>query len=135
MLKAFVERAIKRLFEIQGVAPQLCWVGAEAPDETENALNVLENAILRVNRNARAPKQANHGARPCSSVMRRLRKQGIWRKWKENMTLDTEEMNPKHLHDYKPGEMEEGTESKPGAPDKKEEATKKKESEGEKDQG
>lgn len=31
----------------------------------------LSEAILNLNRNARAPKKANHGARPCSSVMRR----------------------------------------------------------------
>ncbi len=33
--------------------------------------NILSEAILQLNRNARAPKKANHGARPCSSVMRR----------------------------------------------------------------
>jgi hypothetical protein len=31
-------------------------------------------SILSMNRNARVPKKANHGARPCSSVMRRARK-------------------------------------------------------------
>ena len=35
------------------------------------ARNILSEAILQLNRNARAPKKANHGARPCSSVMRR----------------------------------------------------------------
>lgn len=34
----------------------------------------LENAILQLNRNGRFPKRANHGARPCSSVMRRMKK-------------------------------------------------------------
>ena len=40
----------------------------------------LQDAILKLNRNARAPKnvnliiQANHGKRPCSSVMRKLKK-------------------------------------------------------------
>ncbi len=36
--------------------------------------NILAEAILQLNRNARAPKKANHGARPCSSVMRRERR-------------------------------------------------------------
>ena len=35
------------------------------------AKNLLSEAILQLNRNARPPKKANHGARPCSSVMRR----------------------------------------------------------------
>jgi hypothetical protein len=37
-------------------------------------MNTLINdnlGILFMNRNARVPKKANHGARPCSSVMRR----------------------------------------------------------------
>lgn len=37
-------------------------------------MNTLINdnlGILFMNRNARVPKRANHGARPCSSVMRR----------------------------------------------------------------
>jgi len=36
--------------------------------------NILAEAILQLNRNARPPKKANHGARPCSSVMRRERR-------------------------------------------------------------
>lgn len=35
------------------------------------AKNLLSEAILQLNRNGRAPKKSNHGARPCSSVMRR----------------------------------------------------------------
>ena len=31
-------------------------------------------------RNSRVPKKANHGARPCSSVMRRLKKRGYFKK-------------------------------------------------------
>ncbi len=38
------------------------------------AKNILSEAILQLNRNARVPKKANHGARPCSSVMRRMRR-------------------------------------------------------------
>ena len=33
--------------------------------------NIISEAILQLNRNGRAPKKSNHGARPCSSVMRR----------------------------------------------------------------
>jgi len=38
------------------------------------AKNLLSEAILQLNRNGRVPKKANHGARPCSSVMRRMRR-------------------------------------------------------------
>jgi hypothetical protein len=38
------------------------------------ARNILNEAILQLNRNARQPKKSNHGARPCSSVMRRERR-------------------------------------------------------------
>ena len=31
-------------------------------------------------RNSKTPKKANHGARPCSSVMRKLKKQGWYKK-------------------------------------------------------
>lgn len=64
--------------------------------------------ILKVNRNARAPKLANHGARPCSSVMRRLRKSGNYKRWKEKQTQDSDEQNPKHGHS-------EAEEDEPGA--------------------
>jgi hypothetical protein len=37
-------------------------------------MELLQQAVLQMNRNGRIPKKANHGARPCSSVMRRLRK-------------------------------------------------------------
>ena len=46
--------------------------------------NPFEYAIITLNRNAREPKKANHGARPCSSVMRRLKKKSYYRRWKEN---------------------------------------------------
>ena len=60
--------------------------------------SLLEQAIMALNRNARCPKRANHGARPCSSVMRRLKKSGYYKK--PNMKKEEgEEVNPKHLHD------------------------------------
>ena len=34
-------------------------------------------------RNSRPPKRANHGARPCSSVMRKLKKKGWYHKVKD----------------------------------------------------
>ena len=34
-------------------------------------------------RNSRAPKKANHGARPCSSVMRKMKKKGWYHKIKD----------------------------------------------------
>lgn len=44
--------------------------------------------ILNLNRNARKPKKANHGARPNSSVMRRLKKRQWYKKWKENVPAE-----------------------------------------------
>lgn len=35
---------------------------------------LINEAILKLNRNGRIPKPSNHGARPCSSVMRRARR-------------------------------------------------------------
>lgn len=35
-------------------------------------------------RNSKWPKKANHGARPCSSVMRRLKKAGYYKKVNTN---------------------------------------------------
>lgn len=37
-------------------------------------ISLPDMGILFLNRNARVPKKANHGARPCSSVMRRERR-------------------------------------------------------------
>lgn len=31
-------------------------------------------------RNSKVPKKANHGARPCSSVMRKMKKKGYFKK-------------------------------------------------------
>lgn len=70
--------------------------------------------ILKLNRNAREPKLANHGARPNSSVMRRLRRMGSYRKWKEKTVLDSDESNPKHGHLEGEDEKEDG-DKKPSA--------------------
>lgn len=52
--------------------------------------NLPDLSILFLNRNARVPKKANHGARPCSSVMRRERKKEVYRRWKRNTPGDQE---------------------------------------------
>lgn len=52
---------------------------------------MLENAILQLNRNGRFPKRANHGARPCSSVMRRMKKREYYRRWKPKTPLEMED--------------------------------------------
>jgi hypothetical protein len=56
---------------------------------------IFDESILQLNRNARAPKKANHGARPCSSVVRRysniylrLRHSKQYRRSKENTPLE-----------------------------------------------
>ena len=51
----------------------------------QNSLNLMsidvdETEIEMKGRNSKQPKKANHGARPCSSVMRRLKKQGTYKK-------------------------------------------------------
>ena len=51
----------------------------------------LDWNILQLNRNARKPKKANHGSRPCSSVMRRLKKRQFYKKWKENVPPELQE--------------------------------------------
>ena len=48
----------------------------------ENMGKQLQNAILQLNRNGRFPTPSNHGARPCSSVMRRLRKKEFYKRWR-----------------------------------------------------
>ena len=53
----------------------------------------LESGILFLNRNARLPKKANHGARPCNSVMRRERRKEFYRRWKRKMPADADEFN------------------------------------------
>lgn len=40
---------------------------------------IMESYDLK-GRNSKQPKKANHGARPCSSVMRRLKKSGWYKK-------------------------------------------------------
>ena len=45
-------------------------------------------------RNSKTPKKANHGARPCSSVMRKLKRQGWFKKitslWSTNQIVKEE---------------------------------------------
>ena len=70
---------------------------------------------MQLNRNARAPKLANHGARPCSSVMRRLKKSGSYQKWKEKVSPDAQDVNPRHTTSLIDDDEESGSssESKP----------------------
>ena len=46
--------------------------------------NIQEEAILKLHRNSRKPNRANHGARPCSSYMRRLKHKDYHKKITEN---------------------------------------------------
>ncbi len=48
-------------------------------DET----NEKEMKMRGRGRNTKAPKKANHGAKPCSSVMRKLKKKGWYHKVKD----------------------------------------------------
>ena len=55
-------------------------------DINENKLSLIsevddeEQQYDLKGRNSKQPKKANHGARPCSSVMRKLKKQGWYKK-------------------------------------------------------
>lgn len=51
-------------------------------DEPVNMDDVDE--LITRGRNSRRPKKANHGARPCSSHMRKLKKKGWFNKVKED---------------------------------------------------
>lgn len=46
--------------------------------------DILDEAILNLHRNSRKPNRANHGARPNSSYMRRLKHRDYHSKIKEN---------------------------------------------------
>lgn len=50
------------------------WLNILKTHMSSLSLNLPSFGILFLNRNARIPKKANHGARPCSSVMRREKK-------------------------------------------------------------
>ena len=45
----------------------------EVDDESNGQMDVK-------GRNSKVPKKSNHGARPCSSVMRKLKKKGWYKK-------------------------------------------------------
>ena len=45
-------------------------------------IEMEEDLIEAKGRNSRKPKKANHGARPCSSFMRKLKIKGWYRKMK-----------------------------------------------------
>lgn len=64
------------------------WRSIIATAQYQLALPALD--ILFMNRNARVPKKANHGARPCSSVVRREKRKENYRRWKKKTPADTE---------------------------------------------
>lgn len=74
------------LFLIIIIWMSLIWKGL-----FESLAQSLENAILQLNRNGRFPKRPNHGARPCSSVMRRLKKKEAYKRWRPKTPLDIED--------------------------------------------
>ena len=45
-------------------------------------IGVSDDSIEAKGRNSRKPKKSNHGARPCSSFMRKLKIKGWYRKLK-----------------------------------------------------
>ena len=78
--------------------------------KTENDNGSEGNIIITFGKNSRAPKKANHGARPCSSVMRKLKFKDSLKKGNLN---DKDDDNLNHNNQPKTsvaGEPDEATE-------------------------
>ena len=45
--------------------------------------NMYDDELITKGRNSKVPKKANHGARPCSSHMRKLKKKGWFNKMRD----------------------------------------------------
>lgn len=75
----------------------------------------FEDSILQVNRNARKPKRANHGARPCSSYMRRLRRKNVYKKWKEDVLIEPSDENYRNYDETIPLDEEDEEEEETAA--------------------
>lgn len=56
--------------------------------------------IHLLNRNARKPHRANHGARPNSSFMRRLKFKGFYKKIKAEALQDDEDTNVRDMDGF-----------------------------------
>ena len=55
------------------------------PKDDDLVLEMKEELEIEAKgRNSRKPKKANHGARPCSSFMRKLKKSGLFSKMNKN---------------------------------------------------
>lgn len=80
----------------------------------------FEDSILQVNRNARKPKRANHGARPCSSYMRRLRRKNIYKKWREDVLTEPSDENYRNYDETFPIDEEDDEEDEAAKEPKKE---------------
>ena len=59
------------MLEIENTLELLEETDHQIGDDMEN-----EEEVIMKGRNSRKPKKANHGARPCSSYMRKLKKTG-----------------------------------------------------------
>lgn len=64
-------------------------------------------SILQLGRNSRVPHRANHGARPNSSYMRRLKKRGYHRHIKDDETNDIDNSTFENFHKVPEEEEEE----------------------------
>ena len=58
------------------------------------------DSILLFGRNSRVPNRANHGARPCSSYMRRLKIKGYYKSLKEEMAQDEDDPNVQDMDGF-----------------------------------
>ena len=67
------------------MARNLQWPTQLSQWSTPYSIQLLEHLIL-MGRNSRWPSVSNHGARPCSSVMRRMRKKGFYLRAKNEST-------------------------------------------------
>jgi signal transduction histidine kinase len=66
------EKVMDVLFPDRQTSVDEAWLDVEDEDE--------DNVVHAMNRNARKPKKANHGARPCSRVGRRKRRYARYKK-------------------------------------------------------
>jgi hypothetical protein len=66
------EKVMDVLFPDRQTSVDEAWLDVEEEDE--------DNVVHAMNRNARKPKKANHGARPCSRVGRRKRRYARYKK-------------------------------------------------------
>ena len=73
---------------------------ASSPEIIQKFEDLNDLHILNLNRNARKPTRANHGARPCSSFMRKLKIKGWYTRRKDKIAIDPEDRNIRNIDGF-----------------------------------